>query len=146
MISDRLRVWAGWVAVVLSTAAISFWAFWGAAEAFHEGWFHRSLWRNLALTFVQYMAPSLVLLIPVAVALQWRRAALPVFTALAMATGLFFGKGVGITLIALPLLVFGVLFHFGDPRPRAWAWRSVLGLPLLTAILTGAVPGWGEHH
>ncbi|HWR52775.1 MAG TPA: hypothetical protein VN428_16815 [Bryobacteraceae bacterium] len=142
MTIDRLRLWAGWTAVVLSTIVISFWAFWGAAEAFHEGWYHRSLWLNLGLTFIQYLSPSLVLLLPVALALRWPRAALPLFFVLAVAVGLFFGEGTGVTLIALPLAALGALFQFGRPEPRRWAWRAVLILPALTALVTGAVPGY----
>lgn len=141
--SDRLRRIAGWAGVTLATAILCFWAFWGAAENFHEGWYFRSLWRNLGLMFVQYLAPTLVLLAPVVVALRWRRIALPVFLALAIVVGLFFHlRGAGITLIAVPPVLLGILFQLGRPEPRRWAWRAVLILPLLTALITAAVPGY----
>jgi hypothetical protein len=135
-------LWTGWTAVGLSTVVICFWAFWGAAEAFHEGWYDRSVWRNLGLTFIQYLSPSLVLLLPVVVALRWRRIALPVFLVLALAVGFFFGQGAGVTFIAIPLVLLGALFQFGRPEPRRWAWCTVLILPALTALITGAVPGY----
>ncbi len=142
MAAERFRLWMGWIAIALSTLVMCFWAFWGAAEAFHEGWYDRSLWRNLGLTFIQYLSPSLVILLPVAIALRWRRVALPLFLALGIAVGLFFGKGVGVWQLAVPLGLFGALFHFGRPEPRKWAWRAILILPGLTAIVTGAVPGY----
>ncbi len=140
--SKQWRLWAGWTAVGLSTVATCFWAFWGAAEAFHEGWYDRSLWLNLGLTFVQYLSPWLVLLLPVAVALRWPRTALALFLTIAVAVGLFFGEGPGVTLLAVPLGLLGALFQFGRPEPRRWAWRAVLILPALTALVTGAVPGY----
>jgi hypothetical protein len=133
---------AGWAAVALSTAALCFWAFWGSAEAFHEGWYFRDLWHNLFLTYIQYLSPVLLILAPVAVALRWRRAALPVFLALAVAAALWFRKGAGVVLIAFPLTMLGVLFHLGRPEPKRWAWRMVLLAPLLTALGTGAYPGY----
>ncbi len=140
--SDRLRLCAGWAAVALSTAALCFWAFWGAAEAFHEGWYFRDLWRNLVLTWVQYLSPALLILVPVVVALRWRRAALPVFLVLALAAALYFRKGAGVVVLAIPLTALGVLFHFGNPEPKKWAWRAVLWLPLATCVATGAYPGY----
>jgi hypothetical protein len=140
--SDRVRLMAGWAAVALSTVALCFWAFWGSAEAFHEGWYYRSLCRNLFLTLIQYLMPVLLILIPVAVALRWRRAALPLFLALALAAALWFRKGAGVALIATPLTALGVLFHVGRPEPQRWAWRIVLCAPLVTALATGAYPGY----
>ena len=51
----RVRNIVGWIAVVVSTALSSFWAFWGSIENFHEGWYFRELWRNLGLMAVQYL-------------------------------------------------------------------------------------------
>jgi len=41
MTIDRRRV-VGWTAVGISTLFSTLWAFWGAIEAFHEGWYERS--------------------------------------------------------------------------------------------------------
>lgn len=46
------------------------------------------------------------------------------------------------TFIALPLALLGVLFHVGRPEPRRWAWRALLVLPPLTALVSGAWPGY----
>jgi len=50
----------GWVAVGESVLIACFWAFWGSEEAFHEGWYSRSLWANVAMTLVQYLGPMLL--------------------------------------------------------------------------------------
>nr|NIV28242.1 DUF1566 domain-containing protein [Anaerolineae bacterium] len=52
----------GWIAVGLSTAITCFWAFWGIAENFHEGWYYESLLSNLGLMFAQYLSPMLIFL------------------------------------------------------------------------------------
>lgn len=38
----------------------AFWAFWGAAETFHEGWYYRELWGNVGLSIVQYFPAMLI--------------------------------------------------------------------------------------
>jgi len=142
MSSDRLRVSLGWVAVGISVLMMCLWAFWGTAEAFHEGWYYRSLWANLRLTFVQYLRPSLLLLFPALLAVRWPRLALPVFLTLAMAAALYYRRGAGVMLIALPLTLLGALFQFGRPEPRRWAARILWILPAVTAVCTGIVPGY----
>jgi hypothetical protein len=142
MSSDRLRVSLGWMAVGISVLMICLWAFWGTAEAFHEGWYYRSLWANVRLTLVEYLRPSLLLLLPALIALRWRRLALPVFLTLAIAAALYHRRGAGVVLIALPLTVLGTLFQFGQPEPKRWAWRILLILPIGTAVCTGIVPGY----
>jgi len=118
------------------------WAFWGTAEAFHEGWYYRSLWANLRLTSVQYLRPSLLLLFPALLAVRWPRLALPVFLTLAIAAAIYYRRGAGVMLIALPLTLLGALFQFGRPEPRRWAARILFILPAVTVVCTGIVPGY----
>jgi hypothetical protein len=63
----------GWITVGLSTIISSLWAFWGAYESFHEGWYFESLAPNLILT-VKYFALALIFLALSVVALLWPRA------------------------------------------------------------------------
>lgn len=140
--SDRIRLVAGWTAVTLSTAALCFWAFWGSAENFHEGWYFRGIGRNLLLLFLQYLSPTLLFFIPVAMALRWPRAALPLFAALAAGAWFFFHTNAGRALVAVPLIGLGILFYVGRVEPRRWAWRAIILLPSATAICTAAVPGY----
>jgi hypothetical protein len=133
----------GWTAVVLSTVLSCFWAFWGSIENFHEGWYYRELWRNLGLMAVQYLP---WMFIPMAAGLigLWRPA-IGVAVHLALATGilwLFEWHEVGGYLIGIPVLLLGGLYGYGRPQPIKWARRVLVGLPLLTAIASGAYPGW----
>ena len=120
-----------------------FWAFWGSIENFHEGWFAPSFWQNLGMMFVQYLSPMLATMLISLVALRWPRLAVPIVVAFGIAVVWFFQAGFAATILwVVPLLGLGVLYCYGDPQPRAWAWKSLLGLPILTALICGAYPGW----
>jgi len=137
----------GWSAVSFSTLIAGFWGFWGSIENFHEGWYFTSLWRNLVLMLGQYLSPMIIVAGLSAVAIRWRRAALPVFGAVAIGLAILFrGTSAGLPLIVAPLLVLAGLYRFGIPEPRRWALWSVTGLPFLTAIVCGAYPGWRAMH
>lgn len=49
-----------------------FWAF-GAAETFHEGWYYRQLWHNVALSIVQYF-PAMLIAVAAGLLAVWRPA------------------------------------------------------------------------
>ena len=138
---------AGWAAVSISTLVACFWAFWGSNENFHEGWFFPGVWKNVGLMFAQYLSPMLIVMLISVFALLWRRLALPLLGAFAVAVAWFFrGSYAAITLIAIPLLTLGVLYHFGRPEPRRWVWRCLIGLPLITTVVCGAYPCWLATH
>ena len=61
----------GWLAVVISTGIAGFWAFWGAIENFHEGWYLTSFWQNLALMFGQYLMPMLIFVLMGTLSVRW---------------------------------------------------------------------------
>ena len=69
----RSRLILGWSAVGLSTVLAGFWAFWGAIENFHEGWYYRSMWMNLAMMIAQYLLPVFLFVGAAIVAIRWRR-------------------------------------------------------------------------
>jgi hypothetical protein len=134
----------GWLAVAASTALSAIWAFWGSIESFHEGWYYRELWRNLALSATQYLPWMFV---PMAAALLalWRPAVgVVAHLAMALAAVSLFGwrLSAGTVLIAIPVAGLAVLYAFGRPAPAAWARRLVVFIPLLTALVSGAYPGW----
>jgi len=149
--SDETSKWrqiAGWAAVSISTAVASFWAFWGSIENFHEGWYFAGVWQNLELMFVQYLSLMLIVMLVSAVALAWPRTSIPLFGLIALAAAwLFHWRNlVGIEMIVVPLVLLGVLYHSARPQPRRWAWRCLLWLPLITAVICGVYPGWRAMH
>lgn len=137
------RLILGWTAVLLSTVLSSFWAFWGSIENFHEGWYYRELWRNLGLMAVQYLPWMFIPMVAGLVGL-WRPA-VGVVVHLALATGIFWLfelDEVGGYLIGIPVLLLAGLYGYGRPQPIRRARRILVGLPILTAVVSGAYPGW----
>ena len=142
-VTARARIFVGWIAVAFSTALSSFWAFWGSIENFHEGWYFRELWRNLGLMAVQYLPWMFIPMVAGLLGL-WRPA-VGVAAHLALAAVVFWlfdVREVGGFLIGLPVLLLAALYGFGRPMPVRWARRVLIGLPVVTAVASGAYPGW----
>jgi hypothetical protein len=140
---DVVRWWCGWAAVLVSTFVAGFWAFWGAAETFHEGWYHRDIWRNVTLSIVQYF-PAMLISIGAALLALWRPAVgvLVHGAGAAVAFWLFRHMPVGLNLVAWPLLILAAAYGYGRPEPRRWARRVIVGVPVVVALLSGAYPAW----
>jgi len=120
------------------------WAFWGSIENFHEGWYFRELWRNIALAVVQYL-PWMFVPMVAALAALWRPwLGAVVHGALALAAVDLFGweLSAGTLLIAAPLMLLAALYWLGRPTPLTWARRLIVLLPIATALASGAYPGW----
>ena len=137
----------GWAAIALSTLLACFWAFWGINENFHEGWFSPSLLRNLALMVVQYLSPMLIVMLISVAALRWPTFAFLFIGTVAVALAWFLRRNyAALGLILLPLLVLAALYQFGRPQPQRWAWRVLIGPPLITLVACGAWPAWMAFH
>jgi hypothetical protein len=134
---------AAWLAVGLSTAASSFWAYWGSIEAFYEGWYYADLLSNLVLTLAQYVGWMLV---PMTAGLLgvWRPwAGASAHAALGIAALVFFGwDTAGARFLAMPLLALAVLYAFARPTPRRYAAACLVLVPLAIALVAGAYPAW----
>jgi hypothetical protein len=139
------RLICGWAAVALSTFFAGFWAFWGSIETFHEGWYHRSIWMNLALTVVQYLSPMLLIMLPAVVSIRRPKLGAGMYVAVGTFVTWFFKlydrPGVA-AVLAAPVFAVALLYAFGRPEPRRWAFRIAVGVPLATALVSGAYPGW----
>jgi len=103
--SARSRDVIGWTAVSISTLISSLWAFWGAIENFHEGWYFREWYRNVALAGIQYLPWMFLAMTAGLVALRRRWLGVAVHVMLAtFAVWLFgFKPAAGVVLIAGPL-------------------------------------------
>lgn len=132
----------GWIAVTISLMALLFWSYWGSIEAFYEGWYHNSVWKNLALTIVQYLSPVLILMIPAVAGVLWPRVGAVLHWLLALMAFEKINTPAGRVLIALPLAVTGILYWFGRVQPRKWAVYGICCLPVVAVIVCGAVPAY----
>jgi hypothetical protein len=133
---------AGWIAVGISTIITCFWAFWGIIENFHEGWFYASLLPNLGLMFVQYLSPMLLFMGVTLISIYWPRVGGGLHLVFALFAVWFFQafSNPVMFILILPLVGLGALYWFGRPQPRRLAAFLIVGLPLLTLIISGIGP------
>ena len=138
---DKRQI-VGWVAVFFSTAITSFWAFWGIIENFHEGWYYESWLSNVGLMFVQYLSPMLLFMGVTLISIFWPRFGGGLHLLLALLAVWFFQafSNAAMFLIILPLAGVGGMYWYGRPQPRKIAIIIIVGLPLLTLIISGIEP------
>ncbi len=133
---------AGWLAAGLSTVITCIWAFWGIIENFHEGWYYESLLSNVGMMFVQYLSPMLIFMGVTLISISWPRFGGGLHMILASLAVWFFQafSNAATFLIITPLIGLGLLYWFGRPQPRKIAVSLVIGLPMLTLIISGTEP------
>jgi hypothetical protein len=133
---------AGWVAVSISTVITCFWAFWGIIENFHEGWYYESWSSNLGLMFAQYLSPMLLFMGVTLISIFWPRLGGGLHVVLAIFAIWFFQaiENPVLFILIAPLIGLGVLYWYGRARPHKIAVTLVLGLPILTLVISGIAP------
>ena len=138
----------GWVAVSISIGITSFWAFWGIIENFHEGWFHESWLWNVGLMFAQYLSPMLIFMGISLISIYWSRVGGSLHVIMAALMFWFFGaaSNAAILFIIIPMALLGVLYWVGRPQPQKITTTLIIGIPLLTLVLSGAYPIWRVAH
>lgn len=138
---DR-KFWLGWIGVGITLIFSSLWAYWGAIENFHEGWYSKSIWENLFMLFIQYLLFTFVFVLLAIVSLKWKRVGLALHIIIAGASIWFF-SGASLSVLAgmivLPILTLGLIYFFGNPEPKKWAYRLLVAVPLLV-ILAISIP------
>ena len=135
--ADRRR-WTGWTAVCISTLIAGFWAYWGSIEAFHEGWFYHSFWRNVGLTFAQYLSPMMIFVLLACASIRLPRIGALLHIALGFAIPLFVVRTqAALLFIAAPLVLLGLLYWAGRPRPLRAAYGAVILVPFAVAFACG---------
>lgn len=132
----------GWIAVSISAAITCFWAFWGIIENFHEGWYFESWWLNLGMMLIQYLSPMLAFMGVTLISIFWPWLGGGLHGLIALLAIWFFDaySNAATFLIILPLMALGVMHWFGRPQPNKLAASLVVGLPILTLILSGVSP------
>jgi hypothetical protein len=129
--------WIGWVGVAITVVLSSLWAYWGAIENFHEGWYSTSIWENLFMLLFQYLLFTIVFVTLALVALRWRRIGLALHIATAGFSYWFFSGAsfsvVGL-MIVIPIIALGLLYYFGEPQPKKWAYRIIIIIPLIIIL------------
>lgn len=140
----KRRLIVGWTAVGVSTLFSAFWAFWGSIEAFHEGWIAHTWIENVA-GLIAYLTPMLAIMASALASIVWRRCGPALHLAVAaIAIWRFelFDNPATMAILAAPLCVLSGLYLYGRAEPRKRALHIAAGIPLLTAVVCGAYPGW----
>lgn len=138
---DR-KFWLGWIGVGITLIFSSLWAYWGAIENFHEGWYSHYVWENLFMLFFQYLLFTFVFVLLAVISLKWKRVGLALHILIAGASIWFFsGASLSVLggMIVLPILAIGLIYFFGEPEPKKWAYRLIIAVPLLV-ILAISIP------
>jgi hypothetical protein len=145
------RIAAGWTIVALNTVVTGLWAFWGAMESFHEGWYLPTLAANLWFMLL-HLLPALIPLALGLFALRFPRLGAVVYIGIGLWLGGWFilTRDFGGDPVQIALSVaaggfgglLGVLWWFGRPYPKRWAYHVVWGVPLLVAIASGTWPAY----
>jgi len=85
----------------------------------------------------QYLLFTIVFVTLAVVALRWRRIGLALHIATAGFSYWFFSGAsfsvVGL-MIVIPIITLGLLYYFGEPRPKKWAYRIIIIIPLLIIL------------
>jgi hypothetical protein len=137
-----MRQVAGWIAIGISTIITCIWAFWGIIENFHEGWYYESWLSNIGLMFFQYLSPMLIFMGVTLVSIYWPRLGGSLHAIIAIFAIWFFQSfsNAATFLLIIPLIGLGALYWFGRPQPRKLAAALVIGLPIMTLIVSGIQP------
>ena len=139
---QKWRQIIGWIAVGITTVFVCVWTYWGIVENFHEGWYAESVWENLFMLFIQYLSISIVFCALGTMSIRWRRVGFALHIAAAVFLIWFFRGAVFSVvylMIAIPVAALGLLYFFGRPQPRKWAYRLLVIPPLLIVL---AVTPW----
>ncbi len=133
----KKRIIAGWIGVSITIVFSSLWAYWGAFENFHEGWYSVSIWENIFMLFFQYLLFTIVFVVLALIILKWKKVGLAIHI-LAGAFCVWFFSGASFSvvglLIVIPFIALGLLYFYGDPKPVKWAKRLIILVPLIIVL------------
>ncbi len=147
---SKTRSILGWIAIGFSVVISSFWAYWGIGESFHEGWHMGTLWNNIGGVFA-YLIPMFLtiaisvyaLISPIGGGLIYFAFGI-IFSIFVVATWSSRWTNVWVALTWFPvtvlLIIIGIFYWVGRPRPKKFIYGPAIGIPLLIVIGFGIEP------
>jgi len=135
--SEKIKNIIGWITYVASVALVCFWSYWGINETFHEGWYFTSLWRNLLLTFLQYLSVPCILIILFLLAMRYKKIGAVLFIVTAIFAFFFFSTNTGKVMIAAPVLLFALGYYFGNFQYKRWMALTLIIITSLVVLSFG---------
>lgn len=127
----------GWIGVTITVLISGFWAYWGAFENFHEGWYSTSFRENVFMLVFQYLLFPIVFVVLALVILKWRKIGLALHLAVGAFCVWFFSGATFSVLwltIVIPFIILGLVYYFGRPYPLKWAYRLIVLVPLIIVL------------
>jgi len=128
----------GWIYVGLAVLMSGFWAYWGAFENFHEGWYSESFFANVSMFIFQYMLISIMITLMTLTIMKWKKFGCVLCIIVGIAASAFL-TGSLINVLGLIIAIFfttiSILGYLGDPQPMKQAKRVVVLVPLSIAIM-----------
>ena len=140
--NNKKRQTIGWIAVAVTVIFTGLWSYWGIVENFHEGWYDPSVWNNIAALFIQYLSITIVFVVLGLISLRFHRIGLVLYIALGIFAAVFFRDSafsVVYLMIALPLVLLGLAYFYGRPRPKRLAVSLIIGVPLMIMLVVGTI-------
>ncbi len=147
--NEKKKRLAGWAGVAITLLISGFWAYWGAFENFHEGWYSDSLLENLLMFVLQYLIFAIVFMFLALFSIRWKKAGLILYILAGVACMWFFSGAVFSMLglfILLPFIILALLYFFGEPTPKKWACRLVVAVPLTIILVISIHQGIKVSH
>jgi len=134
---ERKRLILGWIGISITVIFSSIWAYWGAFENFHEGWYSISLLENIFMFLFQYMLFTIIFIVLALIAIKWKFIGLLIHLILGIVCIWFFsGASFSVLglLVVIPFVVLGLIYYFGEPYPKKWAYRLIIFIPLIIVL------------
>ncbi len=134
---ERKKAVLGWIGVSTTIVFSSIWAYWGAFENFHEGWYDVSVWKNIFMLLFQYLLFTIIFVVLALVSLKWKKIGLAAHLLLGVfCIWLFSGASFSVLglLVVIPFAALGALYYFGEPKPKKWAYRLIIIIPLIIVL------------
>lgn len=130
----------GWMGVAITVLFSSFWAYWGAFENFHEGWYATSILENISMFLFQYLLFTIIFITLALIILKWKIIGLILHGVLCVFCIWFF-SGASSILIIIPIAIMAALYYFGEPYPKKWAYRMIIFIPLIIVMIISIPQG-----
>jgi len=140
--NNKARQTIGWIGVAVTVVFTGVWSFWGIVENFHEGWYSVSVWENLFMLFVQYLLFTIIFGGLACLSLRFPRIGFAAHVVLAVGSAIFFaGSAFSVVylMIAIPLILLGLAYLFGRPKPKKLAYILITCVPLLIILIFGSI-------
>jgi len=134
----------GWLGVSITIVFSSIWAYWGAVENFHEGWYSVSFWENVFMLVFQYMLIAIIFVVLALIILKWKKIGLIGHLLIGiLCIGFFSGATFSVLglMIVIPFAVLGLLYYFGEPYPLKLAYKLIITVPLIVFLMVSIPQG-----